>query len=174
MRSYRTFRTSRGIHKPGSPAPRSDLGQAVMEFALVAMLFFVIVFCLFDFCWLLFAEMNMQDAVREAGRYASTGQHVTSSSGSLLSRNASIIQVLDSLDMGTTITNVAISSIPSTGGAVQTGSAGGPNDTVTIQATCSLPFLTGFISQFFGNSSSFNFTVSSTFKNEPFPSSQTN
>lgn len=168
MRHYRTFRASREVRKLGPPAIRSSRGVSVLEFALVCMLFFLLIFCLFDYCWLLFAEMNMQDAVREAARYASTGQHVTSPSGATLSRNDSIIQVLNSLDMSATITNVNISSVE--GGV---GSAGGPGDTVTIQVNCMLPFLTGFISPFFGNSSSLSFTVSSTTKNEPFPSSQT-
>lgn len=166
MRIHRTFR-----HRADQAAirsMRSCRGVNLLEFALVLMFFFTLIFCLFDFCWLLFAEMNMQDAVREAGRYASTGQHVTSPSGSTLSRNDSITQVLHSLDVSANITSVNISSV--SGGA---GSAGAPGDTVTIQAVCSLPFLTGFIRPFFGGSNAFTFTVSSTFKNEPFPPSQT-
>ena len=62
----------------------------MVEFALVAMTFFLLAFALIDFSWLMFSQMNMQDAVREAGRYAATGNSVSG-----LSRVASITQVLD-------------------------------------------------------------------------------
>jgi Flp pilus assembly protein TadG len=135
------------------------------------MFFFLLCFAVVDFSWLLFSQMNMQDAVREAGRYAATGQHLPDPNNpkSTLSRDASITQVLEQSAEGTQIVSVNISSL--TGGA---GSAGGPNDTVTIQAVCQIPALTTSIGKFFGNDNMFHYTVSSTFKNEPFPSSQTN
>jgi len=145
-------------------------GQALVETAVVLLSFFVLAFALVDFSWLLFNQMNMQDAVREAGRYAATGNHMLNpNTGSDYSRIDSITQVLDYYKVGANIDNVAISSI--TGGA---GSAGGPGDTVTITATCDVPLLTFAIGRFFGTDNKFHFTVSSTFKNEPFPASQTN
>ena len=48
-------------------------GQTLVEIALVSMTFFLASFALIDFSWLMFNQMNMQDAVREAGRYAATG-----------------------------------------------------------------------------------------------------
>jgi Flp pilus assembly protein TadG len=166
MRNYRIRRAMKRVYKAGRPMPlkgnESCRGQALPEFALVAMTFFLLAFAVIDFSWLMFNQMNMQDAVREAGRYASTGNYVPSTTPS---RIASITQVLNQSAAGTNIENVVISS--ASGGV---GSAGGPGDTVTITATCDVPLLTPVIGQFFGSSSQFQFTVSSTFKNEPFPS----
>ena len=150
---------------------RSCQGQALVEMSLVLMTFFLLTFTLIDFCWLLFNQMNMQDAVREAGRYAVTGQHLPNPNkpGIDYSRTDSITQVLESYKVGSNIDNVEFSSVA--GGV---GSAGGPNDTVTIKATCDVPLLTLAIGHLFGTDNKFHFTVSSTFKNEPFPGSQTN
>jgi Flp pilus assembly protein TadG len=145
-----------------------------VEFSLVVMTFFILSFALMDFSWLLFNQMNMQDAVREAARYASTGDH----SGSL-SRNASIIQILNQAatktSSGSSIQSIVISN---SSGAVgpdgKTENAGNPGDTVTVTVTSGVPLLTTALSSFVGTSNTFNFTVSSTFKNEPFPASQTN
>ena len=41
-----------------------------------------------------------------------------------------------------------------------------------IKALCDLPLLTTAIGKFFGSDNKFHFSVSSTFKNEPFPTSE--
>jgi Flp pilus assembly protein TadG len=134
------------------------------------MTFFLLSFALIDFSWLLFNQMNMQDAVREAARYASTGNH----NGSL-SRNASIAQILNQAASGANIQSIVISnSSGSVGPDGKTPNAGGPGDMVTITAVCDVPLLTTAISSFVGVNNTFDFTVSSTFKNEPFPASQAN
>jgi Flp pilus assembly protein TadG len=135
------------------------------------MFFFFLAFAVVDFSWLMFSQMSMQDAVREAGRYASTGNHLPNSSvpGSNLSRDASIVQILNQGANGTIINSVVIKS--ATGGV---GSAGGPGDTVTITANCSVQLMTTLIGSLFGTANQYPFRVSSTFKNEPFPASQTN
>jgi hypothetical protein len=119
----------------------------------------------------MFNQMNVQDAVREAGRFAATGNHVTGPNGSTLSRVDSITQVLNNnaFGSGASVQSVAISSV--VGGP---GSAGGPGDTVTITATCAVRTLTMYIGQMFSPDSRYHFTASATFKNEPFLPSQTN
>ena len=159
-------------------------GQSLIEFALVAIPFFFLIFSVIDFSWALFNQMNVQDAVREAGRYAATGNHITGANGSTVSRVGSIVQVLDSyaIGNGVSIQQISISSVY--GGSVTynegsgsfsgTGNAGGPGDTVTITATCAAPMLTTFIGKFFSSDSRYHFTASSTFRNEPILPSQTN
>jgi Flp pilus assembly protein TadG len=134
------------------------------------MFFFLLAFAAIDFCWLLFNQMNMQDAVREAARYASTGNSLPNPNlpGTNLSRIASIDQTLTNAAAGKTVQSIVISSV--TGGA---GSAGGPGDTVTVQANCAVPLLTTALGSFFGGNQ-FTFTVRASFKNEPFPAAQTN
>jgi Flp pilus assembly protein TadG len=151
---------------------KASRGQTFLEFAIVAPLFFGLMFALFDFGRLFFVQMNLEQAVFEAGRYASTGNHLANpnSPGQNLSRVNSIIsiaqQAADSL--GATLSSINISSI--NGGA---GSAGGPGDTVTVAVTASLPLMTPLVGQFFPGGA-FTFTSSATFKNEPFNPSQTN
>jgi Flp pilus assembly protein TadG len=175
MRDCRIRLATKRVYKAGLlkalKRNESCRGQTLVEFALVSMSFFLLAFALIDFSWLLFNQMNMQDAVREAGRYAATGQHLPdpNNPGNSLSRIASITQTLNSLKVGANIDSLVISS--ANGGV---GSAGGPSDTVTIKAQCDLPLLTTAIGKFFGSDNKFHFTVSSTFKNEPFPSSETN
>jgi Flp pilus assembly protein TadG len=146
-------------------------GQTMLEFAMVAPIFFFLIFAIFDFGRLFFVQMNLEQAVFEAGRFASTGNHVQdpNNPGQTLSRVASIIQVADqaAMGLGANISNIQISSL--NGGA---GSAGGPGDTVTITLTANLPLMTPFVGRFFP-SGVYTFTSSSSFKNEPFPPGET-
>jgi Flp pilus assembly protein TadG len=147
----------------------STRGSVLVEFALVALTFFLLSFALIDFAWLSFSYMNLQDAVREAGRYASTGNHQPDPKkpGAMLDRVDSINQILRKSTQGPNIESVVISS---TAGGV--GNAGGPGDTVKVTVHGNVPLLTTTVGQFFGSDNRFHFTVSSTFKNEPFQPSQ--
>jgi Flp pilus assembly protein TadG len=120
------------------PCPRcrtrrlGSKGHAMVEFALVAPLFFFMVFAVFDFARLFLMEMDVQNAVLEAGRFASTGNHLPNPSkpGQNLSRVNSIIAAVQHAATDANITNTQISSLQ--GGS---GSAGGPGDTVTVSVT---------------------------------------
>jgi Flp pilus assembly protein TadG len=176
MRNDRIRRVTKKIYKAGLPIPlnrnESCRGQTLPEFAMVAMTFFLLTFAVVDFSWMMFTQMNVQDAVREAGRYASTGNHLPSSNpttpGATLSRVASITQIVSQSAAGANCTP----SVSSVSGGV--GSAGAPGDVVTITAVCNIPLISGIAGGLAGNSNLFHFTVSSTFKNEPFPAAQTN
>ena len=52
--------------------PRSDSGQALPEFALVAPLFFLVLFGIIQLGFLFAGQNGMTNAAREAARYAST------------------------------------------------------------------------------------------------------
>jgi len=147
----------------------SAKGQTMLEFALVAPLFFFLMFGVMEYARLFFVQMGLQNAVQEAGRFASTGNHLPDPKnlGQSLSRVQSIIAAAQAAAMGMNITNIQVSSLQ--GGA---GSAGGPGDTVTVSLTTSLPLMTPIVARLFLNGE-FTFTSSATFKNEPFPASQT-
>jgi Flp pilus assembly protein TadG len=140
-----------------------------VEFAIVLPIFFLLVFGILDFGRLFYVEMTLQNAVRQAGRFAATGNHTTSN-GNTLSRVASIVQVAQDAapTLNLSAANIQISSL--SGG---TGNAGGPDDTVTISISEKLQLMTPLIARFFPGGI-YSFTVSSTFRNEPFPPSQTN
>jgi Flp pilus assembly protein TadG len=149
---------------------RSEEGQSLVEFALAFLVFIFLVFAIFDFGHLFFVEMDVQNAIQEAGRFGSTGNHLPDpkNPGNNLSRAISIIDTLKSDAMGVQFSSIQISSL--NGGA---GSAGGPGDLMTITATTKMPLMTPFIAQMFPNGQ-YTFTSSVTVMNEPFSSSQTN
>ena len=132
-------------------------------------IFLLLLFAVVDFARLFYVEMTLQNAVREAGRYAITGNHEPDPShpGKNLSRVQSIQQVAQKQSMGLDVSNLQIVSV--NGG---TGNAGGPGDTVTISLTTNLHLLTPVIARFF-NHGVYTFTVSVAFKNEPFPPGNT-
>ncbi len=147
-------------------AIRARSGEAMVEFALVAPLFFVLMFGIMDFGRLFFTEETLQYAVREAGRYAVTGQHQTDKSGNAVARVQSIINVINQASLGMNISNISVTS----GGV--TNYAGGPRQTVVVSVTDNLKLITPMIGRFFPNNT-YSFTVSTSFMNEPFDPGQT-
>jgi len=145
-------------------------GSASLEFAISATLLVTIMFGCFEFACLMYSQMTLQNAVREAGRYAMTGNHLPDANnpGYDLSRTASITQVAQTAAMGLDVSNIQISSL--NGGA---NNAGGPGDTVTISLTANLPLMTALIGQYF-NHGTYTTTVSASFRNEPFPPGNSN
>ncbi len=146
---------------------RRSGGQAMVEFAIVATMFFFLIFAVLDFGRLFLVQMDVQEAVQEAARYASTGNHLPDpkNPGQTLSRIQSITDEAEqsAIGWGANITNVQISSLQ--GGA---GSAGGPGDLVTISMTVSLNLLTPIVARGFPKGA-YTFVSSSSVKNEPFP-----
>jgi Flp pilus assembly protein TadG len=144
-------------------APRRQRGQSLVEFAVVAPLFFLLVFGITDFGLMFFRLETLQFAVREAGRYAVTGQ-----GGTGATRVAAIEAVAAKYAEGVPYTINVIS------GGVTNTTAGGPRDMVTVQLISKYYFITPLIGKFFpghdgtGNGGYYAFTVSTTFMNEPF------
>ncbi len=149
----------------------STKGQTMVEFAIVATMFFFLIFALLDFGRLFFVQMNLEEAVQEAARYASTGNHLPdpNNPGQTLSRVQSITTEAEqaAFGWGANVTNIQISSL--NGGV---GSAGGPGDVVTVSLTVSLKLLTPIVAAGFPNGT-YTFISSSTVKNEPFPAADT-
>jgi Flp pilus assembly protein TadG len=136
----------------------------MVEFILVAPLYFLLIFAVMDFGRMFFVQMNVQQAVQEAARYASTGNHLPdpNNPGQNLSRVNSIIAEVQQAAIGANVSNVQVSSLA--GGV---GSAGGPGDTVTVSLTTNLALMTPMVASFFPNGT-YTFISSATFKNEPF------
>ena len=175
MRNCRISLTKKIVHKAELSTRlkgnESCRGQALFEIALTLMIFFGLCFGIMDFSWMLFSQMNMQDAVREAGRYAATGNHRPQTGGGTLTRIASITQVLDNAAVAANVKGCTV-TLSNVSGGVKTTGPGGPGDTVTITAVCAIPTLTRAIGNLAGQKGKFHFTVSSTFVSEPFPPSQ--
>lgn len=148
----------------------SEEGQSLVEFAFAFTVFIFLVFAIIDFGHLLFEEMDVQNAIREAGRYGSTGNHLQDpkNPGNTLSRVNSIVNTFQNGVTGVQVSSVQVSSL--NGGS---GSAGGPGDMMTVTATVKMALMTPVIAQLFPNGQ-FTFTASTTVMNEPFLPGQTN
>jgi len=177
-------------------------GQSSVEFAMVGIVFFLMLFAIMDYGWIMFAQMNIQQAVDDAGRYASTGQE-----GAANTRISSIINVIQTeMKVPLNSWNLLICSQPPgttpttctktggsctcftsnntnpTQGSSANGSAGGPESTVQISVQANLAMLVplNFVGPLFGHNagmkvfpSGYTFTSSSTFRNESFNPSTT-
>ena len=147
----------------------SQRGQTLLESALVTVLFFLLTFGLLDFGRMFYVHMTLQNAVQEAGRFASTGNHLPDpkNPGKNLSRVNSIIQIATQAALGASVSNIQITS--QQGGK---GDPGGPGDTVTVSLTTNLKLISPLMAAYFPGGQ-YTFTSSTTFKNEPFPANQT-
>ena len=142
---------------------RVDSGQTLVEFAMAAMVFLLLVFSVIDFSYFFFVKLTLQNAVRQGGRYAITGQALTGKN-----RYASILQTVEDRSLGlATSSNTSICS--AVGGC---SSGGGPGDTITVKVTYQYKFITPLVAAFF-TKGAYTFSVSASFTNEPFPPSQT-
>src|ERR1039457_3374719 len=88
-------------------------GQTMVEFILVAPLYFLLTFAVIDFGRMFFVQMNLQQTVQEAARFASTGNHLADpkNPGQNLSRINSIIAQAQQSAAGADISNIQISSL---------------------------------------------------------------
>ena len=185
MGQHKSARTGSIAGRPEPAAMRSAVkssrlrsrcaGQAAVEVAFVLPIFLLLTFSIVDFGRLFYTQASLQDAVRQAGRFAVTGQHLADpgNPGKYLSRVQSIIQTAVAANPSIQVTDINVSSLA--GGP---NNAGGPGDTVTISLTTKLQMLTPYVAALFPGSSSddygkYKFTVSVSFKNEPFSPANT-
>ncbi|HUJ10905.1 MAG TPA: TadE/TadG family type IV pilus assembly protein [Verrucomicrobiae bacterium] len=160
---------------------RARRGQSLVEFAMVAPLFFLLVFGIIDFGRLFFTQLTLQYALREAGRYAVTGQHQpidpSNPAAGNYTREQSIRNIAQKYAAGLLPNSSAIDikAYDSQGKPDTAYPAGLPNETVVVSLKGSLQFITPVIGDFFPKDSNgnrvYDFTVSTSFKNEPFDSS---
>ena len=152
---------------------RSEEGQSLVELAFAFMVFVFLAFAVFDFGHLFFVRTAVQNALQEAARYGSTGNHLPdpNNPGQNLSRTASIIETLQNDAMGVNISNISITSV--TGDTTSTTSAGGPGGMLTVSVTDNMPLWTPLIARLFPNGQ-YTFTSAVTIMNEPFQPGQTN
>jgi Flp pilus assembly protein TadG len=144
-------------------------GEGLVEFALVLPMGLLLMFAVIDLGRYYFVRETLEHAVRQAGRYAITGQ-----SSPPLNRVNSIAAVASNSAAGLDTTAIVISSSAVGSGIWTNNWAGAPGDNVKISLTTTIGFFTPGIGRYFGASQSNTFTVSVTFRNENFPVSQEN
>jgi Flp pilus assembly protein TadG len=153
---------------------RSEEGTTLVEFAFAFLVFIFVGFAVIDFGHVFFVKTAVQNALQEAARYGSTGNHLPdpANPGNTLSRIASIENTLQNDAMGVNITNISISSV-NLAGVSDSTSAGGPGSSLTVSVTVNVPLWTPVIAQLFPNGQ-YTFASSVTIMNEPFLPGLTN
>lgn len=142
--------------------------------AFILSVFLLLLMAIIEFGAMFSNKMTLQNAVRQAGRYAITGQCIESNGSCSETRYNSILQTLETtstglINSGNVANDVSI-TCTNQGGGCPNG-AGGPGDVITIKVTYPYPFVTPVIAPLFPNHS-YTIKVSSAFTNEPFPPSQ--
>jgi len=146
----------------------------MVEMAFAATVFLTLTLAVIDFGWMFSNKMTLQNAVRQAGRYAITGQCVESNGSCSITRYNSVLQTLESYSLGlingSNVSSVVTLSCTNQGGGCP-NQAGGPGDIVTITVNYPYPLLTPILAPLFHNHS-YTIKVSAAFTNEPFPPGQ--
>jgi Flp pilus assembly protein TadG len=146
---------------------RQDKGQSLVEFALVAVVFFVFLFTVMDFAVMFFVNQTMQHAVRAGSRLAVVNP------GS--DCRSAIIANITEQSMGFYDKNANASKTPVisaqtlteySGTPIDNTTCGTPQQPITVSLVYSWPLLTPFLKPFFTNGM-YTFTVKSTVVNEP-------
>lgn len=158
-------------------------GSALVEFALVAVLFFTILLSIIEFGYLFWGNLSMQHAVREGARFAVvtgvSGFTQTPLSPTPIQQrcNAVIVQTKDhSMGFYDKVSPVVLfRTIDAAGNVVNIGSGcGAAQQIVMIHIDCSLPLITPFtrLLELMGTSifsdGKYHFSVSATMRNEAF------
>ncbi len=141
-----------------------ERGTTMIEMAFVLPLFFLLSFGVFEFARIFYIQLTLQSAVREASRFAITGNGMVDGQGGTMTRAESIGQVIANTAPGL---NISPSDITISGPA-GSGDPGGPGDLVTIKIDYKIDLLTPLVSVVFPNGSH-QFSVRMIARNEPFP-----
>lgn len=157
------------LHHKSLVGRRVDSGQALVEFALSASMFILFLFAIIDFGFLFYSKLTLQNAVRTAGRYAITGNCDSGNcydNGNNGNRLQTILNTVQTYSFGLSPA-VWVHCVGTCGSTYGNGgnNAGGPGDTIQIQATYVFrPVITG---RFFSGGT-YTIVVSSSYKNEIF------
>lgn len=160
---------------------KRENGATTIEFAMVAVLFFGLLFAIIDWGVLWWVNGTMQHAVREGTRYAITGQVSADPDQDDPQRYLAVIEVIKQQSMGLfddVVNSVTIGVYDPVSGIVNyteydedsfsSGMFGAPGDTMVIVLNCTWRPMTFMVQPVFQNGE-FNFTVSATMRNELFP-----
>ena len=156
---------------------RRHCGSAVVEFAIAASLFFMLLFSIIDFSYLFWVNLTMQHAVREGTRYAVTGRsdldpdpnpsatdRCNAATAKIRDESMGLFDRLSSTVVFKTV-NAATGATTTLGGS----SCYGAGQIIMIQVLCEAEPLSPFARAFFPLGK-YTFSVSSTMRNEAFGS----
>ncbi|MFN8007419.1 MAG: TadE/TadG family type IV pilus assembly protein [Terriglobia bacterium] len=148
---------------------KESRGANMLEMAAVIPLLLLLTFAIIDFSTLFYVYLSLENGVSQATRYAVTGQVMPNPSNPAqnLSRDDSIKLAMRNATPTLSIPDSAFSFFNVTQNASGTG---GPTDVIRVTVQYVYVPVTPLIQAFF-TGGRITFTVSSTMKNEPYPSS---
>ena len=154
---------------------RQNKGQAMVEFAMVAIIFLMFLMSIMDFAIMFFVNQTMQHAVRDGARAAVTG-NVNPGSDLLTTMTDRIkAQSMGFYDKNKTTQQKLVISKQKLGaigftnysGTPISGGTGAAQDLITVRLNYTWPLLTPIAKLFFKDGK-YTFTVKSTVTNEPY------
>lgn len=153
---------------------RNQRGNAVVEFALVAVIFFTLLTTVMEFGYMFWSNLTMQHAVREGARYSITGR-TDLDPAPTKTRYGAVMQRIRDTSVGQferLNPQVRVHVVLSDGTYQQLvgQTFGNPGQIVVISLDCTHDIIMPFVRPFFANGQ-YQFTVRATMRNEMFPSS---
>lgn len=150
---------------------RRESGATIVEMAIVAPVFLLVLLALVELSLMFFATLTMQYAVREGARYAITGQNNLDPNTASQQRYAAVIAKMrdsslgfyDKLNPTISVNGTAYSS-----SSYSNGMFGNAGDIVVLRLDTDWPVTTPLLSTFFANGK-YHFAVAATMRNEYFP-----
>lgn len=170
---FKRLSSSRPPRRSAPPATpgRRQRGSTVVEMALIAPALMLLLIGLFEVSFLYYANLTMQYAVREAARYAVTGQSSADPNTKNQQRYLAIIQTLKNSSMGLYDSVSPVISVNqqtyANAASYNAGMFGGPGDIVVLQVDCTWTLATPLIAAFF-TGGKYHFTVGATMQNEQY------
>lgn len=146
-------------------------GATVVEMAIIAPVFLLILLSLIELSMMFFATLTMQYAVREGARYAITGQSNLDPNTGNQQRYGAIIASFKDNSLGMydkVVTGISVNGTSYAVSNYSNGMFGVPGAIVVVQLDCDWVVTTPFLSTLFTNGK-YHFAVAATMRNEYFP-----
>lgn len=139
---------------------RNTSGQSLVEFAIVLPLLLLMFFGIFEFGRFYFTKLTLQHAVREATRFAITGNTLTDpTTGDPISRANSIVRVI--------LENTNNLDVDLAGVTITPANGGGPEEIVRVRVDFQYDLTMPVIQNIVPNGH-VNFSFSTAMRNEAF------
>ena len=141
-------------------------GSAIVEFAIIAPAFLLLMIGMIELSMAYFANLTMQHAVREGARYAVTGNKDLDPASSNQQRYQAVIQKMKDSSMGIYDKVNPVITVNGTSGT-SAGMFGNSGDIVVISVAYNWKFATPMMNVFYKDGKSSN-VVAATMRNESF------
>ncbi|WUR13305.1 pilus assembly protein [[Empedobacter] haloabium] len=150
---------------------RRQSGATVVEMAIVAPVFLLVLLALVELSLMFFTTLTMQYAVREGARYAVTGQTNLDPNTGSQQRYAAVIAKMKDSSLGMydkLKPTISVNGTSYSSSDYSNGMFGAPGSIIVITLDCSWTVTTPLLGRFFSDGK-YKFAVAATMRNEFFP-----